>query len=76
MRKSREIPSADLNELRKREMGADQRANVALLLAEVRAGREGAGEELVRAIYNELRRMAGGLMHDERPTTRFSPALC
>jgi RNA polymerase sigma factor (TIGR02999 family) len=37
------------------------------LLGEVRAGRPGAQARLVGAIYDELRRTAGGLMRRERP---------
>ena len=44
-------------------MGDDQRGDVTILLGEVRAGREGVRhKELVRAIYGERRRVAGGLM--------------
>jgi RNA polymerase sigma factor (TIGR02999 family) len=74
MPKSRLIPSADLNRIEEKEMGTDQRGNVTLLLADVRAGREGAHEELVQAIYGELRRMAGGLMRGERPDHTLQPS--
>ncbi len=63
-------------------MDDDQRDDISLLLAEVRAGREGAHEELVRGIYAELRSMAGGLMRHERPGHTLQPtalvneALC
>jgi RNA polymerase sigma factor (TIGR02999 family) len=48
-------------------MGAEQRGDLTAILNEARAGREDAKERLVRAIYAELRRTAGGLMRRERP---------
>src|SRR5262245_35509616 len=48
-------------------MGAGRRADLTALLGEVRAGDDAAKDRLVRAIYAELRRIAGGLMHHERP---------
>ena len=55
-------------------MGDDQRGDVTILLGEVRAGREGAHKELVRAIYGEIRRVAGGLMRRERPDHTLQPS--
>jgi RNA polymerase sigma-70 factor (ECF subfamily) len=52
----------------------DQRADVTLLLAEVRAGREGAYNALVRAIYGELHRRAVGRMRNERPDHTLQPS--
>ena len=48
-------------------MGTDPRVDLSLLLQDVRAGRDGAQDRLVQAIYAELRRTAGGLMRRERP---------
>jgi RNA polymerase sigma factor (TIGR02999 family) len=48
-------------------MGTADRGDLTALLGEVRAGRSDAQARLVRAIYDELRRMAGGVMRRERP---------
>jgi RNA polymerase sigma factor (TIGR02999 family) len=47
-------------------MGAEERGELTALLSEVRAGSPDAQDRLVRAIYGELRRKAGGLMRRER----------
>jgi RNA polymerase sigma factor (TIGR02999 family) len=44
------------------------------LLGEVRAGDADAQDRLVRAIYAELRRIAGGLMQNERPGHTLQPS--
>jgi RNA polymerase sigma factor (TIGR02999 family) len=47
-------------------MGAEERGDLTAILSEVRAGRPDAQDRLIRAIYGELRRVAGGLMRRER----------
>src|SRR3954469_6369188 len=47
-------------------MAAEGPGDVTAILAEVRAGRPDARDCLIRAIYGELRRKAGGLMRRER----------
>ena len=48
-------------------MGTEPRGDLTAILNEARAGDTEARERLVRAIYAELRRTAGGLMRHERP---------
>ena len=48
-------------------MGAERPDDLTAILNEARAGGLDARERLVRAIYDELRRTAGGLMRRERP---------
>jgi RNA polymerase sigma factor (TIGR02999 family) len=48
-------------------MGTLDQSDLTTLLGEVRAGRPDAQARLVRAIYDELRRMASRLMRRERP---------
>ena len=48
-------------------MGTEQLGDLTAILNEARAGGPDARERLVRAIYAELRRTAGGLMRRERP---------
>ena len=55
-------------------MDAERRGDLTVLLGEVRAGDEDAKDRLVRAIYAELRRTAGGLMHHERPGHTLEPS--
>src|SRR5262245_22643774 len=55
-------------------MDAEGRDDLTAILSEVRAGREDAKERLVRAIYAELRRTAGGLMRRERPGHTLQPS--
>src|SRR5262245_9616696 len=55
-------------------MGTEQRGDLTAILNEARAGREDARERLVRAIYAELRRTAGGLMRRERPGHTLQPS--
>src|SRR5262245_33668729 len=47
-------------------MGAEERGDLTAILNEVRAGRPDAEDRLIRVIYSELRRTAGGLMRRER----------
>jgi RNA polymerase sigma factor (TIGR02999 family) len=54
-------------------MSTEQRADLTAILGEVRDGREDAQERLVRVIYDELRRIAGGLMRLERPGHTLQP---
>ena len=54
-------------------MGPADRDDVTLLLAAARAGREGSHEELVRAIYGELRNVAARPMGRERPNHTLQP---
>src|SRR4051794_25686895 len=44
------------------------------ILGGVRVGREDARERLVRTIYGEMRRMAGGLMRLEPPGHTLQPS--
>ena len=55
-------------------MGTEPRGDLTALLGEVHAGRAGAQERLVRAIYAELRRIAGGLMRREAPGHTLQPS--
>jgi RNA polymerase sigma factor (TIGR02999 family) len=48
-------------------LGAERQGDLTAILNEARSGDAGARERLVRAIYAELRRTAGGLMRHERP---------
>jgi RNA polymerase sigma-70 factor, ECF subfamily len=47
-------------------MSAEARGDVTAMLSEVRAGSPDAGHRLIRAVYDELLRTAGGLMRRER----------
>jgi RNA polymerase sigma factor (TIGR02999 family) len=55
-------------------MGTESRGDLTAILGEVRAGRADAQERLVRVIYAELRRIAGGLMRRERPGHTLQPS--
>ena len=55
-------------------MGTDSKDHLTALLEAVRAGEEGARDRLVRAIYDELRRIARGLMRRERPGHTLQPS--
>ena len=48
-------------------MGTERGGDLTAILSEARSGGTEARERLVRAIYAELRRTAGGLMRRERP---------
>ena len=54
---------------------ASIRGDITFLLEEIRAGRdpEGAREQLIRAIYDQLRSMAGKRMRRERPGHTLQP---
>ncbi len=49
------------------------RQDVTTVLGEVRAGKAGAVNRLVELVYDELRRVAGGLMRHERPDHTLQP---
>jgi RNA polymerase sigma factor (TIGR02999 family) len=55
-------------------MGAGHRDHLTALLDAARSGQEGAQDRLVQAIYDELRRVAGGLMRHERPGHTLQPS--
>ena len=55
-------------------MRTQRRGELSVLLDEVRAGGDDARNRLVRAIYAELRRIAHGLMHQERPGRTLQPS--
>src|SRR5262245_29534452 len=55
-------------------MGAEERGDLTAILSEVRAGDADAQDRLVRAVYAELRRIARGLMHHERPGHTLQPS--
>src|SRR3954467_10716727 len=55
-------------------MGTEQQGELTAILGEVHDGREDAKERLVRPIYTELRRIAGGLMRHERPGHTLQPS--
>jgi RNA polymerase sigma factor (TIGR02999 family) len=55
-------------------MGAEDRGALTAIIDEVRAGRPDAQERLIRAIYTELRRTAGGLMRRERTGHTLQPS--
>src|SRR5215831_10102470 len=54
-------------------MEADPPRGVTLILGRVRAGDERARDELVALVYDELRRVASGLMRRERADHTLSP---
>jgi len=47
--------------------------DVTEILAELQSGREGAADELFRAVYGELRRLAGGYMAGQRASHTLQP---
>jgi len=51
----------------------DMPGEVTVLLRELRAGRAGAADQLIRLVYQELRRVAGACMRDERPGHTLQP---
>ncbi len=55
-------------------MADDAREDLTVLLAEARSGDTGARERLTRAVYGELRQMAGALMRRERPGHTLQPS--
>jgi RNA polymerase sigma factor (TIGR02999 family) len=54
-------------------MIADRRSQVTTLLEEIRAGHPDAATRLFEAVYDELRRIAGGLMRREREDHTLQP---
>lgn len=52
---------------------ADSLEEVSVLLAEMRSGRKDALARLLPLVYNELRRLAGRYMRDERPGHTLQP---
>jgi RNA polymerase sigma factor (TIGR02999 family) len=54
-------------------MTDDRQQDVTTLLGEVRAGSAGAWDKLVALVYEELHRLAGGLMRQERPGHTLQP---
>jgi RNA polymerase sigma factor (TIGR02999 family) len=54
-------------------MADDRQQDVTTLLAAVRAGSPGAWDKLVALVYEELHRLAGGLMRQERPGHTLQP---
>ena len=54
-------------------MGAELKHEVTLILGRARSGDEQARGELVALVYDELRRVAAGLMRRERPDHTLSP---
>src|SRR3954467_10831542 len=54
-------------------MGAEPRRGLTLILGRARAGDERARGELIALVYDELRRVASGLMRRERAAHTLSP---
>jgi RNA polymerase sigma factor (TIGR02999 family) len=54
-------------------MAADRQSKVTTLLEKIRAGSPGARDQLVALVYDELRRLAAGLMRSERPGHTLEP---
>jgi RNA polymerase sigma factor (TIGR02999 family) len=54
-------------------MEADRQREVTTLLEEIRAGSPGARDQLVALVYDELRRLGGGLLRLERPGHTLQP---
>jgi RNA polymerase sigma factor (TIGR02999 family) len=55
-------------------MTDDAREDLTALLAEARSGNAGARDRLARAVYGELRRLAGSLMRRERSDHTLQPS--
>jgi RNA polymerase sigma factor (TIGR02999 family) len=55
-------------------MHGEGRGDLSALLAEARAGVDGARDRLVVEIYSELHRMASGMMRREKPGTLLQPS--
>jgi RNA polymerase sigma factor (TIGR02999 family) len=55
-------------------MDQDQRGELTALIDAARAGESVAREKIARAVYGELRRMAGDLMRRERPDHTLQPS--
>jgi RNA polymerase sigma factor (TIGR02999 family) len=54
-------------------MAENLQSEVTVLLGEVRAGKADAVDRLVALVYGELRNVAAGLMHRERPDHTLQP---
>lgn len=54
-------------------MDADSRAAAAVALETIHSGGEGGREQLVALVYDELRRMAAGMLRGERPGHTLQP---
>jgi RNA polymerase sigma factor (TIGR02999 family) len=54
-------------------MESDRQREVTTLLQEIRAGSAGARDQLVALVYDELRRLGGGLLRRERPGHTLQP---
>src|SRR5579862_1917265 len=52
---------------------AESQGEVTVLLAEMKAGRDGALDRLLPLLYGELRRLAARYMRDERPGHTLQP---
>src|SRR5262245_4518418 len=74
MRQSQPNPSADLGRNERIAVGTERRGDLTALLSAARSGGPNARERLVRLIYGELRRMAGGLMRREGPDHTLQPS--
>jgi RNA polymerase sigma factor (TIGR02999 family) len=54
-------------------MPTDQHPEVTTLLEQLRAGIPGARDQLIALVYDELRRLGGGLLRQERPGHTLQP---
>ncbi len=54
-------------------MSDDAQRQVTTLLQEIRAGSPGARDQLIALVYDELRRLGGGLLRRERPGHTLQP---
>jgi RNA polymerase sigma factor (TIGR02999 family) len=54
-------------------MEADRQREVTTLLEAIRAGSPGARDQLIALVYDELRRLGGGLLRRERPGHTLQP---
>jgi RNA polymerase sigma factor (TIGR02999 family) len=74
MRKSALNPSVFFFGIGKDVMSTEDRGDLTVLIEEARTGSAEAHDRLVRAIYSELRRMAGGFMRGERLDHTLQPS--
>ena len=56
------------------QVASDPRGDLTELLDALGAGRQDARDQLVNLVYDELRRIAGGLMRKERPDHTLQPS--
>ena len=54
-------------------MNPTSQVELTAVMNEARGGRADARDRLVRAVYDELRRMADGMMRRERPDHTLQP---